>query len=123
HSPPGAARVGTMPREPLGNRFLTVHIHLAATLPMGDGRHRWPPSMIAGRGAVAERLSFLVKPNRTMAQAALRFVLAFPETSLAIPGAKTDAQVDENVGAADAPPLTDSEIKESRALYAKDFGC
>src|SRR5213596_3755048 len=116
------AGVGIIAREPLGNGFLTGRIHPNATFPTGDIRHHWPPSMIAGRSAVAERLSFLVKPNRTMAQAALRFVLAFPETSLAIPGAKTDAQVDENVGAADAPPLTDSEIKESRALYAKDFG-
>jgi len=116
------AGVGIIAREPLGNGFLTGRIHPDATFPTGDIRHHWPPSMIAGRSAVAERLSFLVKPNRTMAQAALRFVLAFPETSLAIPGAKTDAQVDENVGAADAPPLTDSEIKESRTLYAKDFG-
>src|SRR6266566_6319137 len=118
----GRAGVGIIAREPLGNGFLTGGIRPDATFPPGDIRHHWPPSMIAGRTAVAERLSFLKKPNRTMTQAALQFVLAFPETSLAIPGAKTDAQVDENVGAADAPPLTDSEIKESRTLYAKDFG-
>ena len=57
-----------------------------------------------------------------MAQAALRFVLAFPETSVAIPGAKTVAQVEENVAAADAPALTESEVREARTLYAKDFG-
>jgi aryl-alcohol dehydrogenase-like predicted oxidoreductase len=88
----------------------------------GDIRHHWPPAMVAGRIAAAARLSFLVKPNRTMAQAALRFVLAFPEISVAIPGAKTVAQVAENVGSADAPPLTQAEVQEARALYSKDFG-
>lgn len=114
--------VGIIAREPLGNGFLTGRIPREAKFPPGDIRHHWPPSMIDGRIGAAERLSFLVKPNRTMAQAALRFVLAFPETSVAIPGAKTIAQVNENVGSADAPALTDSEIEESRRLYAKDFG-
>jgi len=67
-------------------------------------------------------LSILTKPNRTRTQAALRFVLAFPGTSVAIPGAKTVEQVEENVAAADAPPLTEDEIREARTLYAKDFG-
>jgi len=78
--------------------------------------------MIAGRVAAAERLSILTKPNQTRTQAALRFVLAFPGTSVAIPGAKTVEQVEENVAAADAPPLTEDEIREARTLYAKDFG-
>jgi len=78
--------------------------------------------MVAGRIAAAARLSFLTKPNRTTAQAALRFVLAFPEVSIAIPGAKTAVQVVENVGSADAPPLTPAEVQEARSLYAKDFG-
>jgi aryl-alcohol dehydrogenase-like predicted oxidoreductase len=78
--------------------------------------------MIAGRSAAAANLSFLVKPNRTMTQASLRFVLAFPEVSVAIPGAKTVAQVVENAGSSDAPPLNAAEIQEARSLYAKDFG-
>lgn len=116
------AGVGIIAREPLGNGFLTGRIRPDARFPAGDIRHHWPGSMIAGRTAAAERLSFLVTPKRTMAQAALRFALAFPEISVAIPGAKTISQVDENVGAANSPALTDSEIREARALYAKDFG-
>jgi len=116
------AGVGIIAREPLGNGFLTGGIRPDATFPPGDIRHHWPPSMIAGRTAVAERLSFLKKPNRTMTQAALQFVLAFEQTSVAIPGAKTSSQVEENVGAAESPSLTESEIREVRGLYAKDFG-
>src|SRR5207302_9749917 len=78
-----AARAGVeiIARERLGNGFLTGGIRPDATFPPGDIRHHWPPSMIAGRTAVAERLSFLKKPNRTMTQAALQFVLAFEQTS------------------------------------------
>jgi aryl-alcohol dehydrogenase-like predicted oxidoreductase len=116
------AGVGIIAREPLGNGFLTGRMKRDSTFLPGDIRHHWPPAMVAGRIAAATRLSFLVKPNRTMAQAALRFVLAFPEISVAIPGAKTVSQVAENVGSADAPPLTQAEVQEARALYSKDFG-
>ncbi|HYS72615.1 MAG TPA: aldo/keto reductase [Thermoplasmata archaeon] len=114
------ADVGIIAREPLGNGFLTGKIAPDARFPPGDIRHHWPPSMVAGRAMAAERLRFLERPDRTAAQSAVRFVLAFPEVSVAIPGAKTPAQVEEN--AADAPPLTDAEIQRARALYAKDFG-
>ena len=78
--------------------------------------------MVAGRAAAVDHLSFLVRPNRTMAQAALRFVLAFPAVSVAIPGAKSAAQVEENVAAATAVALTEDEVTNARSLYAKDFG-
>lgn len=113
--------MGVIAREPLGNGFLAGKIRADARFPPGDIRHHWPPSMVAGRAAAAERLVFLGRPNRTMAQASLRFVLAFPEVSVAIPGAKTVAHVEENTGAADAPPLTESEVHQARTLYAKDF--
>ncbi len=114
------ADVGIIAREPLGNGFLTGKISPDARFPPGDIRHHWPPSMVAGRAMAAEQLRFLERQGRTMAQAALRFVLAFPEVSVAIPGAKTPAQVEEN--AADAPPLTDVEVRRAREMYAKDFG-
>jgi aryl-alcohol dehydrogenase-like predicted oxidoreductase len=116
------AGVGIIAREPLANGFLTGRLRPDSTFPPGDIRHQWPSAMVAGRIAAAARLSFLAGPNRTMAQAALRFVLAFPGVSTAIPGGKTGAQVAENVGSADAPPLTEAEVQEARSLYAKDFG-
>jgi aryl-alcohol dehydrogenase-like predicted oxidoreductase len=116
------AGAGIIAREPLANGFLTGGVRRDSMFPPGDIRHQWPPGMVAGRIAAATRLSFLTKPNRTMAQAALRFVLAFPEVSTAIPGAKTAVQVAENVGSADVPPLTPAEVQEARSLYAKDFG-
>jgi len=116
------AGVGIIAREPLGNGFLTGKIRPGQRFPPGDIRHHWPGSMVAGRVAAAERLSILTKPNRTRTQTALRFVLTFPGTSVAIPGAKTVEQVEENVATTDAPALTEAEIREARTLYAKDFG-
>jgi len=113
------AGVGIIAREPLGNGFLTGRIRPDVRFPPGDIRHHWTPSMVAGRATAADGLRFLARPDRTMAQAALRFVLAFPEVSVTIPGAKTPAQVEEN--AADAPPLTDAEVAKARVVYAKDF--
>ena len=116
------ANVGIIAREPLGNGFLAGKIRPDAQFPPGDIRHHWPASMIASRAAAVERLSFLARPDRTMAQAALRFPLAFPEVSVTIPGGKTIAQVEENVAATDTPPLAGDEVRKVRELYAKDFG-
>ena len=116
------AGIGVIAREPLGNGFLSGTIRPDARFPPGDIRHHWPPSMIAGRATAASRLSFLAGPSRTMAQAALRFVLSFPEVSVTIPGSKTVAQLEENVAASGATPLADSEVQEARSLYGKDFG-
>lgn len=116
------ANVGLIAREPLGNGFLAGRIAADARFPRGDIRSAWPPSLVAGRVAAAESLSFLATHGRTRAQAALRFVLAFPEVSLAIPGAKTPAQAEENLGASEATPLTPDEVDRVRRLYARDFG-
>jgi aryl-alcohol dehydrogenase-like predicted oxidoreductase len=77
--------------------------------------------MVEGRALAAQRLSFLVRDGRTPAQAALRFVLGFPEVSVAIPGAKTPSQAAENLAASDAPPLSEDEKSRVRRMYERDF--
>ena len=117
-----AANIGIVAREPLGNGFLAKVVPADARFPQGDIRHHWPPSMIEARAEVANRLSFLVRGGRTLAQSALRFVLAFPEVSVAIPGAKSPSQVEENLAASGAPPLAEEEVRSLRDLYARDSG-
>ena len=70
--------------------------------------------------ASVERLSFLAE-GRTMAQAALVYVLAHPAVSTAIPGAKRPSQVDDNVAAA-ARPLTEEELATIREVLADSPG-
>lgn len=111
--------IGVIAREPLANGFLAGRIRPDARFPPGDIRHHWPPSMVAGRAAAANEFAFLAREHRTLAQSALRFVLAFPEVSVSIPGAKTVAQAAENTGTADSPPLTEEEVRRARELYTK----
>lgn len=66
---------------------------------------------------VVEELRRLAPEGMTMAQFALRWILTFDEVTCAIPGAKRPAQVEENVAAADAPPLPPETMRAVRALY------
>ncbi len=64
-----------------------------------------------------ETLRTLVPAGMTMAQFALRWLLMFDAVTCAIPGAKRPAQVEENVRAADLPPLTDETMRAIKQLY------
>ncbi len=116
-------KVGIIAREPLGNGLLTGKYGTEATFPAGDIRHHWPPDMVAGQVRAAGALkAALASDGRTLPQAALKFVLAFPEVSVAIPGAKTPAQAEENLTASEAKDLTPDEVRTARELHARDFG-
>jgi aryl-alcohol dehydrogenase-like predicted oxidoreductase len=58
----------------------------------------------------ARRFLFLVGEGRTLAQAALRFVLRLEGVSAVIPRANNREQLEENLGALKAPSLTDEEL-------------
>ena len=51
-------------------------------------------------------------PNQSMAQVSLRFCISHPACNLAIPGAKTPAQVIDNCKASDFGKLPDEDLKE-----------
>lgn len=78
----------------------------------GAGRERF-----LARLATTDQLRFLESGQRTLAQAALQFVLANPAVSLAIPGAKNPAQAKANAAAADSA-LTADELAKARELTA-----
>ena len=58
----------------------------------------------------AKKFQFLIKEDRTLAQAALQFVLQLPGVSVVIPRAINRKQLEENLGALTAPPLTKEEL-------------
>jgi len=64
-----------------------------------------------------EELRALVPAGMTMTQMALRWILMSPAVTCAIPGAKRPAQVEENVQAADQPPLSEEAMSQIRAIY------
>jgi aryl-alcohol dehydrogenase-like predicted oxidoreductase len=65
----------------------------------------------------AKSLQFLIKENRTLAQAALQFVLQVDGVSIVLPRAIDRVQLDENLGAREAPRLVKQEL-ENIALLA-----
>ena len=58
----------------------------------------------------AKRFWFLVNPNRTLAQAALQYVLSFEGISTAIPRSVNRKQLRETLCALTSPPLSDEDF-------------
>ena len=101
---PLAARenVGIIVRVPLASGFLTGKFKRGVQFGADDHRSRtYPPEKRDELVEKVERLGFLIEgKQRTMAQAALQFVLSHEGVSTVIPGAKTAAQAADNAGAA-----------------------
>ena len=74
----------------------------------------------AGLAAV-EELRPLVPGGATLAQLALRWILMFPEVTAAIPGARNPRQAEDNVRAAELPPLPPEAMERVRAVYDRHF--
>ena len=109
-SDPHCARIGILAREPLLNGILAKPGVSRATIRRGDARLRWTPHEFQILQYAAQKLQFLAAGGeRTLAQAAIRFVLDQPFVSSVIVGCRTPQQLRENVGAADLPPITDAE--------------
>ncbi|SDN05486.1 Predicted oxidoreductase [Paenibacillus sp. yr247] len=104
--------IAVVVRGPLRMGLLTGKFNLETTFPEGDVRKNWPNEQwFKDNLNKVERLRILEKANQTMGQAALRFVLSHPAVSVAIPGAKTPAQVADNVEASVRPLLSEEEYK------------
>lgn len=114
-------RVAIIAREPLANGFLTGKHNAEETFPPGDIRHNFPRDYILNLVLAAEQLRFLETKNRSLAQAALRFVLDQKEVSTVIPGAKSPQQAEENLSASDLTPLTGEELMRIRLLREQGF--
>jgi len=65
----------------------------------------------------AEELKGLVPEGHTLAQFALRWILMHPAVSCAIPGGKNPAQVEDNVAAAEMPPLSEEAMRRAKEVY------
>ncbi|MCY3766796.1 MAG: aldo/keto reductase [Gemmatimonadetes bacterium] len=111
-----AENIGTLIRVPLAKGQLTGKYFgtKALTIPKNDVRYERfnRPETVDGLKRLPQ-LQFLQNRTRTMAQAALRFVLDHPGVSCVIAGAKNRRQVEENADTVEMPPLTDAELKRA----------
>ena len=122
-------RVGIIARVPLASGMLTGKMTRATTFAPDDHRTFNREGQAFDRGETfsgvdfesglkaVEELRPLVPLTATMAQMALRWILMFDAVTCTIPGAKRPTQAEENIRAADLPPLSDSTMEKSRAIY------
>lgn len=66
-----------------------------------DIRKRWPPEVVERRSTLVKEFAKLIPEGTSMAHAALQFILAQPQVSTIIPGAKTVEQALDNFAAAE----------------------
>jgi aryl-alcohol dehydrogenase-like predicted oxidoreductase len=85
-----------------------------------DVRSRWSPEVLARRSDLVEKFAALVPEGTSMAHAALQFVLAQPQVSTVIPGAKTVAQALDNFAAADKQ-LDPETVQAMRDLWTQEI--
>jgi aryl-alcohol dehydrogenase-like predicted oxidoreductase len=127
---PEAARrgVAVIARVPLASGLLTGKLSATSSFPSDDHRtfNRQGESFDVGETFSGVPLEFAFEavdalraalpPGFTMAQLALAWVLAQPGVTCAIPGAKTPAQVEENLAASELS-LPTSALERVRAIY------
>jgi aryl-alcohol dehydrogenase-like predicted oxidoreductase len=112
-----AADVGVIVRVPFDEGSLTGRIRPDTEFPSGDFRR----SYFAGdrRQQVWDRAraisADLGVPVDDLAAGALRFCVTHPAVSCTIPGMRSLTNVERNVVAADAGPLTDEQIQALRS--------
>lgn len=124
-------KVGILARVPLSSGMLTGKMTHTSTFAKDDHRrfNRQGESFDRGETfsgldyeiglqAVEELRAFLPE-GMSMSQMALRWILMFPAVTCAIPGAKRPSQVEENITAADLPPLSDETMNQVRAIYER----
>ena len=109
--------VGIIVRVPLASGWLTGKYDGHTVFPKNDHRSvRYSPERTKEMAAKVAQLDFLLEEADSLAEAALRFVLAHPAVSTVIPGAKSSEQVAENVMAA-GKPLSEGARNRIRALF------
>ncbi len=86
----------------------------------GGGMSRNPEPFLA-EVRRAEVLSFLVRPDRTLAQAAYQFILSHPGVSTVVGGFSEMAHLEQAVAAAAMGPLSRDEMRGLEQVWASNF--
>lgn len=85
-----------------------------------DIRKRWPPEVLARRSDLVAQFAALVPEGMSMAHTALRFILAQPQVSTIIPGAKSVEQALDNFAAADQQ-LSPDVVEAIQQLWRREI--
>lgn len=124
-------KIGILARVPLSSGMLAGKMSPSTPFEQDDHRHFNRQGESFDRGETfsgldyeiglqaVEELRALLPAGMTMSQMALRWILMSPAVACAIPGAKRPSQVEENVSAADLPPLSEATMSKVREIYER----
>ncbi len=117
------AGVGVIVRTPIEYGILSGKYAVGAHFHATDHRAtRWTAEAFAALLQRVESFRFVARgPVRTLAEAAVRYVLTSPVVSTVIPGIKTPAQMEEFTRASDPPYLPDDDVRRIADLQ-RDLG-
>jgi len=108
--------VGIIARVPFEEGLLTGRIGPGYRFAERDWRARW---LSGGRLEQAwehvQSLRWVANEKRTMAQAALKFILAHPAVSTVIPGMRSAGHVAENTAVSDEVAMTPEEVERLKS--------
>ncbi len=114
---------GVMVRVPHSSGLLEGNLTPDTTFPKWDHRSHRPAEWLTEGLAKVDQLDFLTADDsRTIAQAALQFILREPTIMSALPNIYDAEQLAEFSQTCDKPDLTDEQIDRINALYQNNFG-
>lgn len=114
--------IGVMARVPTSSGLLDDSLTLETTFSDTDHRRHRPREWLVEGLQKIERLRFLCEEgDRTMSQAALRFILAQPQMACVIPTITNEAELREYAGASEVSDLTEQELAQIAELYQRNF--
>jgi aryl-alcohol dehydrogenase-like predicted oxidoreductase len=116
------ADTGFMIRVPHASGMLEGHYTAQTTFPENDHRRHRPRSWLLNGVKKVEQLRFLERPNRTLGQAAIQWLLHEPRVINILPNIYDAEQLREFAAAPESPALTADELAEIGRLYASNFG-
>lgn len=109
-------RVAVIARVPFDEGSLTGTLTPDSKWPEGDWRNLYfTPQRLRETLDRVDRLRPLVPAGSTLPEMALRFILHHPAVSTAIPGMRQMRNVDANLAASEAAPLTSELVSALRA--------
>ncbi len=93
------------------------------TFAKNDHRRHRPKEWLLDGLKKVEQLRFLTDSGeRTLGQAALKFILASPEVASTLPNIYDEEQLEEFVATPETPDLTKEELARIEELYENNFG-
>jgi aryl-alcohol dehydrogenase-like predicted oxidoreductase len=116
------AGAGVMARVPTSSGLLEDKYTLETTFPPGDHRSHRPREWLVEGLQKVDRLRFLCEEHGvTMAQAALKFILAQGAIACVLPTVTSLDELEEWAAASEAPDLTADDLDRIAALYERNF--